>query len=198
MSKQTKDRVKEVARVLFAVNGYDATTMDQIAAGVGIKKPTLYAYISSKEELFLSIYSELENDYRSYMEQVIAETEGMAPPERLYYLFKQYIIYSTRDMETAILWNRILFFPPAFLKDELASRVFSNEMQLGRKLMAIIREGIDQGLLRKAPPEEVLFAYYSLREGVLALLLAFKRPEEENARRVDIAWQNFWFGIKEK
>jgi AcrR family transcriptional regulator len=52
--KSTRSRLKETAFSLFAAYGYESTTMSQIANAIGIKKPTLYSYYESKEELFLS------------------------------------------------------------------------------------------------------------------------------------------------
>jgi AcrR family transcriptional regulator len=42
----------EVAGRVFAERGYHAASMDEIASGVGISKPMLYAYFDSKEGLY--------------------------------------------------------------------------------------------------------------------------------------------------
>jgi len=41
-----------VAMILFGKNGYDGTSMEDIAAAAGISKPSLYQYFDSKESLF--------------------------------------------------------------------------------------------------------------------------------------------------
>jgi len=48
MSTKTRDKIKKIALTLFADNGYDATSMEKIASGVGVKKSSLYAFITSK------------------------------------------------------------------------------------------------------------------------------------------------------
>lgn len=50
--QQAKDRILKEAWALFAKQGYHATTMDDIAARVGVSKATLYLYYRSKEDLF--------------------------------------------------------------------------------------------------------------------------------------------------
>ena len=45
------EEITRVAAVCFGETGYCATTLDTIAAKVGISKATLYTYVSSKEEL---------------------------------------------------------------------------------------------------------------------------------------------------
>jgi AcrR family transcriptional regulator len=102
MRGETRDKIKKVALALFASDGYDATSMDQIATGVGIKKSSLYAFIKSKESLFWEIYEEMESQYLDYMQRLLVDSETMLPAQRLFYLFKQYLLfYHTSATEEA-------------------------------------------------------------------------------------------------
>lgn len=61
-SPLAKDRRKQIiqeAAILFDKNGYYSTSMDKIAEAVGLSKPTLYYYISSKEKILFLIHEEL-------------------------------------------------------------------------------------------------------------------------------------------
>ena len=42
--RDTKERIQSEALRLFAENGYHAVTVEQIAADVGIKAPSLYKH----------------------------------------------------------------------------------------------------------------------------------------------------------
>lgn len=64
----------EVAGRLFAAQGYHATSMDEIAAGVGITKPMLYAYFGSKHGLYLEYI-------RQAAEQLFERLLSAAPAE---------------------------------------------------------------------------------------------------------------------
>jgi AcrR family transcriptional regulator len=46
-------QIEDVAARLFAQQGYEATTMDEIAAAIGVTKPVLYRHFASKKELHL-------------------------------------------------------------------------------------------------------------------------------------------------
>ncbi len=46
-------QIEDVAARMFAQQGYEATTMDEIAAAVGVTKPVLYRHFASKKELHL-------------------------------------------------------------------------------------------------------------------------------------------------
>lgn len=90
--KSTRSRLKETAFSLFAAYGYESTTMSQIANAIGIKKPTLYSYYESKEELFLSVFAEVAEEYRQYMEQILEEAQQMeSTKDQLYHIFQRHI-----------------------------------------------------------------------------------------------------------
>ena len=49
---RTKRKIFEISMDLFAKKGYDATSVEEITAVVGVAKGTLYYHFSSKEEIF--------------------------------------------------------------------------------------------------------------------------------------------------
>lgn len=58
---KTRHKLVEVARELFARKGFEATTMNDIAANSGKGRRTLYTYFRNKEEIYTAVIeSELE------------------------------------------------------------------------------------------------------------------------------------------
>ncbi|MGH3627445.1 MAG: TetR/AcrR family transcriptional regulator, partial [Sciscionella sp.] len=55
----SQEKLLSVAAGLFARKGYRATTLDDIAAELGLKKASLYHYIKSKEQLLCDIYQQI-------------------------------------------------------------------------------------------------------------------------------------------
>lgn len=55
---KTKRRIFEISMKLFAEKGYDATSIEEITAVVGVAKGTLYYHFSSKEEIFTFLIEE--------------------------------------------------------------------------------------------------------------------------------------------
>jgi AcrR family transcriptional regulator len=53
--KKTKERIFEAAIDIFALKGYDATSMREIAEAVGIKKASMYSHYKSKDEILEKI-----------------------------------------------------------------------------------------------------------------------------------------------
>ncbi|MGH3632131.1 MAG: TetR/AcrR family transcriptional regulator, partial [Sciscionella sp.] len=54
-----RDRVVRTSVDIFSRRGFRATSMNEIASGVGLSKPTLYHYFRSKDEILVRIYSEV-------------------------------------------------------------------------------------------------------------------------------------------
>ena len=58
---KTRQKLVDVARQLFAKNGFENTTMNDIAISSGKGRRTLYTYFKSKEEVYYAVIeSELE------------------------------------------------------------------------------------------------------------------------------------------
>ena len=55
---KTKRKIFETSMKLFAEKGYDATSIEEITATVGVAKGTLYYHFSSKEEIFKFLVEE--------------------------------------------------------------------------------------------------------------------------------------------
>lgn len=51
----TRESIREAALNRFAEQGYEATTMAEIAGDVGIKAPAIYAHFKNKEELYRDV-----------------------------------------------------------------------------------------------------------------------------------------------
>jgi AcrR family transcriptional regulator len=51
-------RLIETAAKLFTQQGYDATSIDQIASEAGIGKPTIYRRYPTKDRLFMAVFTE--------------------------------------------------------------------------------------------------------------------------------------------
>ena len=55
----TRERVLQVARVLFAERGYRGTSLRDIAKRIGIKAPSLLHHFPSKQQLYLAVLDKM-------------------------------------------------------------------------------------------------------------------------------------------
>lgn len=63
MKNDTKTTIEQKALELFSERGYDAVSVADIAAAVGIKAPSLYNHFKSKQEIFEAIVESTARQY---------------------------------------------------------------------------------------------------------------------------------------
>lgn len=66
----SKRRILDEALKLFSMNGYEATSIEQITDAVGIRKASFYSHFKSKQEILDTLIDEIEERYESYAESV--------------------------------------------------------------------------------------------------------------------------------
>ena len=189
----TLQSIKQAAITCFAQKGYEATTLNEIVSQVGIKKPSLYVYFSSKQELFLSVFDDLLQEYQSVVHQMVGEAEEAELDQQLFILFKNYIQWFANERTKSQFWNRALLFPPAEIKEELFSRISKVESEFLQKESEMIGRLMESGTVRKVDQDEILLSIRSLRSGLLTAFLINPGMDQE---KIDKVWERFWFGIR--
>lgn len=114
--RNTKVDILEASLRLFARNGFEATSMRNIAAAVGIQPASLYKHYVSKQAIFDAIVEHMDQQY-SRATFAIGLPEGStkaqafnyatAPAERMAAISESMFRYWTED-EYATLFRRML------------------------------------------------------------------------------------------
>ena len=71
----TRERIQAIALELFAEQGYDKTSLREIAEGLGVTKAALYYHFNSKEDIVRSF----TEDYRAELDEVISWGASQPP-----------------------------------------------------------------------------------------------------------------------
>ena len=66
----TKQKILLESLRLFSQRGYDAVGVEQIAAAVGIKAPSLYKHYKSKQDIFDAIFEETARRYEAFTDTI--------------------------------------------------------------------------------------------------------------------------------
>lgn len=138
----TLDRVVGVAGELFAERGYRATTLDDVADALGVKKASLYYYIDTKNSLLQAIYDQI---LRRIADQVLPLADLDLPAdERLRRMVESHIEFVTA--ERSLL--SVVFQEEWELPVEMREGIRHTKRHYEGAFEKVVREGQAQGVLR--------------------------------------------------
>jgi AcrR family transcriptional regulator len=70
----TRERILDVALDLFTDQGFDGTSMREIAERLGISKPAIYYHFASKEEILMALHLRLHEFGKAALTQLAGQT----------------------------------------------------------------------------------------------------------------------------
>lgn len=134
------DLIRAAALRHFAVHGYDAASMRQIAADAGITIATLYFHCSTKEQLLFDVLEAQMRGLSEALDSALASAQD-SWTARLGAAIRVHILYVSRDEEGANISSSEL----RGLTGELRRRHVATRDAYERKFRDLLRQGIAAG-----------------------------------------------------
>lgn len=166
--------------------------MAQIAADVGIRKPSIYAHYQGKDELFLAVLDQVLQGEIEFFRQSITTDNGTPLNKRLKSFLTKYMTNYETNMGSKF-WLRTIFFPPARLYDAVMERVYRGLDSFEAMLIPVFQSAVDTGDIAYRKPKEAAEAFLCLLDGISVELLY--GGKERSAARMQASWRMYWLGL---
>jgi AcrR family transcriptional regulator len=167
----SRQEILRTAARLFQQRGYDATSMNDVAAALKLSKGGLYHHFQSKDEILFEIMNHAMDITE---ERVLGPVRSIAnPEERLRALIRLHIevVLSPRDREITVMLHENHPLPPA-----LRRRINGRKKEYIHFLENLIAE--IQGSRRAAPRVSPRAAAFALL-GMINWIYQWYKPEGE-------------------
>lgn len=186
--EKVEKRIIETARKLFAENGYEETSMNQIAAVVGMSRPTLYYYFRTKEKLYQAVFGDIVSLILPRLQTLLGSDEPFF--ERISHVIDMYIDTFTKNpMIPRFIINEV-HRDIAYLIQNL--RQLSLDDEIGR-VARIMENEMECGHIRRVPLQIVFMTFYSqlvfpfLARGICQVI--FEEDADDFARFL-VTWKD--------
>ncbi len=161
---QRQREIALAALELFAQNGFEATSVSQIAEAAGISKGSIYLYFSSKEDLIFHTVA-------VWVDQMMAQTgsetpSDLPPPQRLRALVHAMVeafVSDERSVRIAAAIFQLFLTNPRMLEHRDLTRELFQDAR--KAITDILLDGVAQGIFRPGTGQEA--------EGIAVNLLAY-------------------------
>jgi AcrR family transcriptional regulator len=142
MVQTAYDRILTEAARLFYEKGYHATSMEDLAAAVGIKKGSLYYYIESKEQLFFEIAEVIPPKFIANVSALLEDTQLTAEQKLRIAITKHLELFET---EMGLAWSRIFLLEYRALPGKHQRKLLEQRQHYENVFRKLVADGVERG-----------------------------------------------------
>lgn len=165
---KTKRKIFETSMKLFAEKGYDATSIEEITATVGVAKGTLYYHFSSKEEIFNFLVEEGIKLLQNSVDIKTAKYSNYIDKIRAIVLIQIKIVVKYEDLITILLSQ---FWGNEERNQKCKKHVFEYINQIEK----IVKKGIEAKEIKEGNSKAIASEIY----GLICSTLVYKLRNNE-------------------
>ena len=146
-----RDLILSTSADLFRDRGYRATTLDDVAARLGMSKASLYTHFRAKEEMLAAISRETIETFTRDLNLVLGSQ--LDPAEKLRRVVRQHVrfVIANRSFLT------VFFGEEANLPARFARSLAAQKDRYDKGVERIVLEGVRAGMFRDVAPRLVVF-----------------------------------------
>lgn len=158
MDTATRDNQREkkrqallrAAAKMFNQKGYHTTSLEDVAADLGVTKPTIYHYLGNKEAVLLACV-------RTGLQQLLTAAEQASDSDgngadRLEFFLREYARINMDDFGRCVIRSR-----PESLSEDGARKFQSLKREIDVEMRKLIGRGIEDGSIESQSPKLLAF-----------------------------------------
>jgi len=149
--KAARAQILRAAADLFRERGYQASTVEHIAARLGMSKASLYTHFRAKDEMLAAISRETIEAFTRDLSLVLGSR--LDPAEKLRRVVRQHVrfVIANRSFLT------VFFGEEANLPPRFARSLAAQKDRYDKGVERIVLEGVRAGVFRDVAPRLVVF-----------------------------------------
>jgi AcrR family transcriptional regulator len=136
-----REELTRIAARLFAERGYQGTSLADLAAQLGVQKPSLYHHIASKEDLLWEVAWGGAEAFRAALDAVPAEASAT---ERIRLALRGHLAVVATQLDVATVFVREW----RYLEGERRERFVAERRRYEERVRDLFREGVEGSELR--------------------------------------------------
>lgn len=161
-----RQRIVDEATRLFYENGYQGTTVDDIAEALGVTKPFIYAYFANKTDLLYAAAEVGINRTLVTIDRILALP--LSPPQKLRQLSEEMMGVVVEEQPHIAVYFR----EEKYLTKEQAHTIDRKREKFDRRLAGLIQDGIGLGVFEAPDPDLASLAI----GGMISWTFTWHRP----------------------
>lgn len=193
--KTTKEKIFDVSLELFSQNGFNNTSIRQIAKEVGIRESSIYNHYNSKQ----AILDDILNTFSEFFEN----NEGIDPkedplleenPELFYHMGSKGFRQLIKNEKIMKIFR--LFFIQMYHDEQIAEYFHQHLIDEPLEFWTFVfKKLMDKGIIKKLDPKDLARSYYGYTMFLLFELFIQKNsfPDDELDKVFDEAERHAFF-----
>jgi AcrR family transcriptional regulator len=177
--------IRSAALELFTRRGYEATTMADIGAAVGIRGPSLYKHVASKQDMLVQIMVGTMDALIEANRSALATSTD--PTERLRRAVEAHVRFHARNRLEAFVGNREL----RSLEEPHRAAVVARRAEYEQAFRMLIVDGVAAGRFHVRSPRLASYAILDLGMGVSTWY-----REDGELTENEVAWEHTEFALR--
>ena len=184
---KTKRKIFEASMKLFAEKGYDATSVEEITATVGVAKGTLYYHFSSKEEIYNFLLEEGTKLLINNIDVKVSKLNNSIDKLRSIALLQLRVITKYQNLIT-------IYLSQVWGSDQRNQKCQKYINDYISKINEIVEDGIKKGELKEGNSEIIASEIFAFT--CAGFMYKIKSDKQIDVKELCIEFYKMIYGLK--